>query len=1281
MYDPYNIQLGQAAINQRWISQEQAQYCLQQASQGGTPFLQVAVQAGYLSEQQCQSLLAQYGPPPVQGAGTSGGMPAINLGAGTSGGMPAVNLPGAGTSGGMAAINLPVNQADKTPTTMLGRDEEDGKVTAELDLTNMSIPRPGSLLGAALPPAAPVDNSPKFSDTDLASLEEAKTTKPFDPKQIQAALSGEIAPPTPVPNPSPITPPTGTPNLAPTVFVPPPGDAPALESAQQAQFEEAKVTRPFNPALIQQDGGEDRQKSLEKAQKSKEQLNRLDNAYRAIPATLSDTIADSATTPNPSAVLDKARQSNEMINRLDHAYRAIPAAPQAPPSSYPKAPMPSTVPGSGSGSGPGSLGTEIGQVVFDAERYKFSGDPNVEGPNPVLDSRIQRRVTLLLSKSLAPDVFYRPARILAQLDHPSIPKVHDIGTYQGALYYTVDRLQGRRLEDRIRDPKHVRRIDSSLRTFLAISSAMVHAHGRGIVHTDINPHVIVLGDYGEIWISGWHKAVSLSHASKDVLEACSSPVPDGEGKKDWPRAPELIENGEASNTTDVWGLGAFLHVMLCKNAPRVSRIGIKDDLDEVRLFGQSLPRELIAITKKAIALNPSERYSDVASFQEDIRRYLDGEGVEAAADSGLQSFIRSFKKNPKLSTAISVIAVVLLLLGLLTANKSFSQYQHIAELDNETQKTQDAVNELEKMLEKKQSSKVQFSDLSNRRREFKKTLEKALFASAQAKPDDLEVDRRVLAIFNKALDYVQARPTEAPNTLIKLRQQFYRTRANWHLRQAQKTDPVAALEDYKKLSSLLTASDQTEALLGRFLASHRAGLDDEESSALRELEQLKSPEDKSFSLFAQYQKKIATLEQESFALPNPRSKKYKKKQKAIRQKAEKYLVEIKRIANSGYPYPVASYYALRGRCHSIHSGRGYYKNCASDNWKQSILDFATAYSIDPSDPNPLAQLLILWNEKWGRHASWRWVNGYLYGRLLESIHTLFRPGPLLTSAKLLESLQHSSGAGVFVDRIFQNDVITSNLSRASLSTAQIMRGRSAFARRKKTLLPNTPKEVVSLEASSWAFLKAKEAIKAGNLDDALARFQFGKKALSFNRGAQAYYDLADFLSQPEAAREIIYNRTQDLVPAATPGVQDGPQVKFILAGRIALASRIKKSIDKDIYRFNRGFSLKRLPPKFRETIDHIAWHGYCRSQLQSDPKNPATHHFLMRSWASMNMYQHTERFAYEAQQLIVERLKAGQRPKLAEQFSSFEAVKELWPRRYWVPREIYSWGQKDGEAP
>ncbi|MDF1662580.1 MAG: hypothetical protein P1V97_12465, partial [Planctomycetota bacterium] len=504
MYDPYNIQLGQAAINQRWISQEQAQYCLQQASQGGSPFLQIAMQVGYLSEQQCQSLAAQFGPPPVHGAGTSGGMPAIQVpGAATSGGMPAVNLPGAGTSGGMPAVQLPIVQADKTPTTMLGRDEEDGKVTAELDLTKMSIPRPGSLLGASLAPAVPMDPTPQFSDKDLASLEEAKRTKPFDPKQIQAALSGEIAPaPAPSPNPPSVTPPGGTPNLAPTVFVPPPGETPQFDPAQQAQFEEAKVTRPFNPALIQQDMSEDRQKSFEKAQKSKDQLNRLDNAYRAIPGTISDTIADSAApAPDSNAVLDKARQSNQLINRLDHAYRAIPSAP-TPPSSYPNAPsMPSTVPGSGSGSGPGGYGAEIGQVVFDAERYKFSGEPNVEGPNPVLDSRIQRRVTLLLSKSLAPDIFYRPARILAQLDHPSIPKVHDIGTYQGSLYYTVDRLQGRRLEDRIRDPKHVRRIDSSLRTFLAISSAMVHAHSRGIVHTDINPHVIVLGEFGEIWIS------------------------------------------------------------------------------------------------------------------------------------------------------------------------------------------------------------------------------------------------------------------------------------------------------------------------------------------------------------------------------------------------------------------------------------------------------------------------------------------------------------------------------------------------------------------------------------------------------------------------------------------------------------------------------------------------------------------------------------------------------------------------------------------------------------
>lgn len=1272
MYDPYSIQLGQAAIDQRWISQEQAQYCLNQASQGGTSFLQVALQVGYLSEQQCQSLAAQFPPPITPGASTSGGMPAVNLpGAGTSAGMPAVALPSS-TSGGMPAVSMPVAGADQTPTRMLGGDEEDGKVTAELDLSAMSIPRPGSLLGAAMPPAMPVEAAPQFSDKDLASMEEAKTTKPFDPKQIQAALSGEISPPGAPP------PPSGPGNEAPTALLPPKNaqEAPQFDESQQAQFEEAKVTRPFNRALIQQDSSEDRQASLEKAQKSKEQLNRLDNAYRAIPAQL----AEAAPAPG-NAVLDKARQSNELINKLDHAYRAIPAAP-APPSSYPAAPgMPSTVPGSGSGSGPGGPGAEIGKVVFDGERYKFSQDLNVEGPNPVLDMRIQRRVTLLLSKSLSPDVFYRPARILAQLDHPSIPKVHDIGTYQEALYYTVDRLQGLRLEDRIRDPKHVRRIDSSLRTFLAISSAIVHSHGRGIVHTDINPHVIVLGDYGEIWISGWHKAVSLSSASKDVLEACSSPVPAGEGKKDWPRAPELIEGTEASVETDVWGLGAFLHVMLCKNPPRVSRIGVKDDLDEVRLFGRALPRELIAITKKALALKPSERYSDVASLQEDIRRYLDGEGVEAAADSGLQSLIRSIKKNPKLAMAISAVSVLLVLLGLITANKSYTQYQHIAQLDSETQRTDDAAGDLEKAIEKKQSEKLQFSDLLVRRRNFKGALEKALLTSAQGSPDDLDIDRKALAFFNQALNEITPRDDEAPNTLVKSRQHFYRTRAQWYLRQAKRPDPVAALKDYKTLSSLLTASEQREALFGRFLASRRAALLKEEKVALRELEQLKSPEDKSFALFAKYLTKVEELEREQYSLRDPRISDRKKKLKAIRKKATEYLVEIKRIANSGYPYPVASYYVLRGRCNSIHSGIGYYKNAASDNWKQSVRDYATAYAVDPSDPEPMVRLLLLWNSKWGRHSSWRWVNGYLYGRILDSIHTLFDPAPLLSSAGLLQALQHAAGTGVFVDRIFNNDTISANLGRESLSHAQMMRGRSAFARGLKPFLPNSKNEVSPADRAAWGFLRASAAIKAGNLEETLKSLRFGYNGLKYNSSPTPFYDLANFFNQPEAAQKNILEFAEKAIPDPRPKKKDPASIKFLLAGRIALRSRLGLSIDSDLYRFNRGFKLEKRPPRFDEFVDHMAWHGLSRERIRVAPKDPMTHDLLMRSWAAMNTNQHTERFAYEAQGLIVERLKALNRPKLAEQFSSFEAVEEIWPRRYWVPKDLYPWGRGGNKAP
>ena len=250
-------------------------------------------------------------------------------------------------------------------------------------------------------------------------------------------------------------------------------------------------------------------------------------------------------------------------------------------------------------------------------RYELLGVAGTGGTGTVYvvrDGELGRRVALKVLDVEDEDLgarLRREAGVLAQLEHPGIVPVHEVGTLaDGRLFYTMKLVDGERLD------RHVApglSIAERLRLFLRVADAVGFAHARGVVHRDLKPANIMVGPFGEVLVLDWGlaKRVGSDAGPPRRGETGSGAVLGTPGFM----APEQEAGGSAAvdARADIYSLGAILESLLPSPGPS--------------------PAALRAVAAKAKAAEPRDRYPDVAALAGDVTRFLDGERVSVVAES------------------------------------------------------------------------------------------------------------------------------------------------------------------------------------------------------------------------------------------------------------------------------------------------------------------------------------------------------------------------------------------------------------------------------------------------------------------------------------------------------------------------------------------------------------------------------------------------------------------------------------------------------------------------
>lgn len=299
--------------------------------------------------------------------------------------------------------------------------------------------------------------------------------------------------------------------------------------------------------------------------------------------------------------------------------------------------------------------------------------------------------------------FLTEGQITARLEHPNIVPVYEYRDDPDASpYYTMRLLKGRTLSKaivalhKITDRKeHQRERRRLLVTLIQVSYAIDYAHSLGVVHRDIKPDNILIGQFGEVIVLDWGLAcVREPSAQMDDIASLSASETH-EGMKVKPIASDEVvtmslvgdvvgtpafmapeqTTGEPSKitpATDIFCLGGLLYYLLCGQPPyrsqpsestdaMLSRIasGKRPSILSVR---PGAPRPLVAICDKAMATKPQDRYATVAAMSADIQRWLINEPVEAYVEPASQRLARWAIRNRVVTLAVGGVMMLATLL-------------------------------------------------------------------------------------------------------------------------------------------------------------------------------------------------------------------------------------------------------------------------------------------------------------------------------------------------------------------------------------------------------------------------------------------------------------------------------------------------------------------------------------------------------------------------------------------------------------------------------------------
>ena len=284
----------------------------------------------------------------------------------------------------------------------------------------------------------------------------------------------------------------------------------------------------------------------------------------------------------------------------------------------------------------------------DTPRYKFIKELALGGMGKVSlieDNDLNRNVVM---KTLRTDLkterimkqFLQEAKIIGSLEHPNIIPIYDFGIHENSMFYTMKFVKGKTLKqivDILENNKNAHNLYTwNLRVHIVqqVCEALEYAHSKNVIHLDLKPENIMVGEFGEVMVMDWGISKIIENAynidknkSKSDERITGSPPY---------MAPEQITDpGVVDFRADLYALGSLLYELLSLQRAHAgseveeifssvvherpkSLMSIKNDVQG------AIPAELHYITSDLMKKDPAQRQDSANHLKEDLQKFIDG---------------------------------------------------------------------------------------------------------------------------------------------------------------------------------------------------------------------------------------------------------------------------------------------------------------------------------------------------------------------------------------------------------------------------------------------------------------------------------------------------------------------------------------------------------------------------------------------------------------------------------------------------------------------------------
>ena len=307
-----------------------------------------------------------------------------------------------------------------------------------------------------------------------------------------------------------------------------------------------------------------------------------------------------------------------------------------------------------------SAGNVTSSQHLTGERYEIRHEIGRGGGGIVflaLDKQLDREVVIKKildpKSSSAISRFQREAKITANLVHPGIVSVHDLGLEPttGCPFYAMQKITGQTLDQLLdtqsseyKDTKNW--IDQSLlRSLVQICRIVGYAHSQKIIHRDLKPTNLCIGQFGEVFVLDWGiaKRLALKNDQDEILgDVINEKLPTEESNCNLTQTGDSLgtisymspeqaarKSEEVDERSDVFALGIILyeivagiHPFRCPTPEETREHIIRSEFTPLRKRCRSIPRQLEAICNKALSVESKFRYANATELAEDLDRFV-----------------------------------------------------------------------------------------------------------------------------------------------------------------------------------------------------------------------------------------------------------------------------------------------------------------------------------------------------------------------------------------------------------------------------------------------------------------------------------------------------------------------------------------------------------------------------------------------------------------------------------------------------------------------------------